>query len=52
MEFQKDRDHTTKDSSVCNLPILEDIGWAIIDYLKNGRLKTSSPYLFVRHNAL
>jgi integrase/recombinase XerD len=32
-------------------PILDDIGWAIIDYLKNGRPKTESPYLFVRHNA-
>jgi site-specific recombinase XerD len=31
------------------LPILDDIGWAIIDYLKNGRPETNSPYLFVRH---
>ena len=31
------------------LPILKDIGWAIIDYLKNGRAKKStSPYLFIR----
>jgi site-specific recombinase XerD len=32
-------------------PILDDIGWAIIDYLKNGRPNTESPHLFVRHNA-
>jgi site-specific recombinase XerD len=34
-----------------NYPILDDIGWAIIDYLKNGRPNTESPHLFVRHNA-
>lgn len=32
-------------------PMLDDVGWAIIDYLKNGRPKTESPHLFVRHNA-
>jgi len=41
--------HKTK-SPVC-FPILKDIGWAIIEYLKNGRPQTESPYLFVRHNA-
>jgi integrase/recombinase XerD len=34
------------------LPILEDVGWAIIDYLKNGRPETSSDILFIRHRAL
>lgn len=33
------------------LPILDDIGWAIIDYLKNGRPKTKSERVFVRHRA-
>lgn len=33
------------------LPILKDIGWALIDYLKNGRPITDAPYVFVRHNA-
>lgn len=33
------------------LPLLEDIGWAIIDYLKNGRPQTTSNRLFVRHKA-
>ena len=31
------------------LPILDDIGWAVIDYLKNGRPETSCDRLFVRH---
>jgi len=33
------------------LPLLKDIGWAIIDYLQNGRPTTNSERLFVRHRA-
>jgi integrase/recombinase XerD len=33
------------------LPLLKDIGWAIIDYLQNGRPATKSERLFVRHRA-
>ncbi len=33
------------------LPLLDDIGWAIIDYLKNGRPKTKCARIFVRHRA-
>jgi site-specific recombinase XerD len=33
------------------LPILDDIGWAIIDYIKNGRPKTKCMRVFVRHRA-
>lgn len=33
------------------LPLLKDIGWAIIDYLQNGRPITISECLFVRHKA-
>lgn len=33
------------------LPLLKDIGWAIIDYLQNGRPITISECLFVRHRA-
>jgi integrase/recombinase XerD len=33
------------------LPLMEDVGWAIIDYLKNGRPVTSYPNVFVRHMA-
>jgi integrase/recombinase XerD len=32
-------------------PLLDDIGWAIIDYLKHGRPATASSHLFVRHSA-
>lgn len=31
------------------LPIPADVGWAIIDYLKNGRPVTKSGNIFVRH---
>ena len=33
------------------LPLLPDVGWAVIDYLKYGRPKVESPYIFVRHLA-
>jgi len=33
------------------LPLLDDIGWAIIDYLKNGRPKTTCNSVFIRHIA-
>ena len=33
------------------LPILKDVGWAIIDYIKNGRPASDSPYVFLRHLA-
>ena len=32
-----------------SLPLLPDVGSAIIDYLKNGRPKVESPYVFLRH---
>lgn len=41
----------SKTSRVLNLPLLPDVGWAIIDYLKNGRPKVGSPYVFLRHLA-
>ena len=31
------------------LPLVPDVGWAVIDYLKYGRPKVNSPYIFVRH---
>ena len=33
------------------LPLLEDVGWAIIDYLQHGRPETECPCIFVRHCA-
>ena len=33
------------------MPLLDDIGWAIIDYLKMGRPESKSPRLFIRHRA-
>ncbi|NLC14165.1 MAG: tyrosine-type recombinase/integrase [Chloroflexi bacterium] len=33
------------------LPLLKDIGWAVIDYLQNGRPVSDSPYVFLRHMA-
>ena len=33
------------------LPLPEDVGWAIIDYVKNGRPKCSSTSVFVSHCA-
>ncbi|WP_027416417.1 site-specific integrase, partial [Aneurinibacillus terranovensis] len=32
-------------------PILHDVGWALIDYLKHARPVCDTPYLFVRLNA-
>ena len=33
------------------LPLIEDVGWALIDYLKNGRPESKSDCLFIRHRA-
>lgn len=33
------------------LPLLDDVGWAIIDYLKAGRPQTTSDSVFIRHKA-
>ncbi len=31
------------------LPLLDDVGWAIIDYIRHGRPDTSCPKVFVKH---
>lgn len=31
------------------LPLLDDVGWAIIDYLKSGRPISDSKYVFIQH---
>lgn len=40
-----------KTGQALELPLLDDVGWAIIDYLKNGRPQTTCNRLFVRHRA-
>ena len=32
-----------------SLPLLDDVGWAIIDYVGRGRPETACPKVFVRH---
>jgi len=41
----------SKTARPLKLPLLPEVGWAIIDYLKNGRPKVESPYVFLRHLA-
>jgi len=41
----------SKTSRELQLPLLPDVGWAIIDYLKHGRPKVDSPFVFLRHLA-
>lgn len=41
----------SKTGAMAHLPLLPDVGWAIIEYLKNGRPKVASPYVFLRHLA-
>lgn len=41
----------SKTKTPLSLPITRDVGWAVIDYLKHGRPKVDSKYLFVRHMA-
>jgi len=38
-----------KTNIIQTLPILSDVGEAIIDYLQNGRPKVSSKYIFISH---
>jgi len=33
------------------LPLLRDVGWAIIDYVRDGRPSSDCPQVFVRHTA-
>lgn len=40
-----------KTKNTVSYPILNDIGWALIDYLKNGRPISNVPFVFIRMNA-
>lgn len=41
----------SKTNGLISLPLLKDVGWAIIDYLKNGRPISDYPHVFLRHLA-
>ena len=41
----------SKTKQEMELPLVADVGWAVIDYLKHGRPKVDSQYVFVRHVA-
>lgn len=41
----------SKTRQILSLPLTPEVGWAVIDYLKYGRPKIDSPYLFVKHMA-
>lgn len=40
-----------KTRNTITLPLLNDIGWAVIDYIKNGRPETDDKKLFISLNA-
>ena len=41
----------SKTKTLLSLPLTKEVGWAVIDYLKYGRPKLETPYLFVKHMA-
>lgn len=41
----------SKTKTSLSLPLTQDVGWAVIDYLKYGRPKIDSPYIFLKHMA-
>ncbi len=41
----------SKTRTALSLPLASEVGWAVIDYLKYGRPKIDSPYVFVKHMA-
>ena len=41
----------SKTTTPISLPLTKEVGWAVIDYLKYGRPKINSPYIFVKHVA-
>lgn len=41
----------SKTKEILTLPLINEVGWAVINYLKYGRLKIDSPYVFVKHVA-
>lgn len=41
----------SKTRTTLNLPLTQDVGWAVIDYLKYGRPKVETSSIFIRHVA-
>lgn len=41
----------SKTRTPISLPLTQEVGWAVIDYLKHGRPNIDSPYVFIRHLA-
>jgi integrase/recombinase XerD len=41
----------SKTKTSLSLPLTPEVGWAVIDYLKYGRPKVETPYIFIRHLA-
>lgn len=41
----------SKTKEPLSLPLTTEVGWAVIDYLKYGRPKIDTPYLFIKHIA-
>ena len=41
----------SKTGRMVRLPLLKDVGWAVIDYIRNGRPVSDSPHVFLRHSA-
>jgi integrase/recombinase XerD len=41
----------SKTRTPLSLPLTPEVGWAVIEYLKYGRPKVDTPYVFVRHMA-
>ena len=41
----------SKTGSTVVLPLLPAVGWAVLNYLKDGRPHSDSPYIFVAHHA-
>jgi len=41
----------SKTRTSLSLPLVQEVGWAVIDYLKYGRPDVDSPNLFIRHLA-
>ena len=41
----------SKTRTTLSLPLTPEVGWVVIDYLKYGRPKVSTKYIFIRHVA-